>query len=828
MSDPVKTQRSPGSNTAVKLLSVVFSILFLWGAGISLVAVIMNLGIGFSDSSGDYNDAFLQFTSDRERGNLISYVSVKESIAQRSEREAGLTAMAESYAQMFSPEKTNFRFAFTEPNGKLILTNDPDYGSDQELLSSQIDPCTISYDENSYTVRQHYPATAAALREILTTDHSRSLNDPTDFEVWFFTNDLVDNAYHNGMNIMLLSGAYTRCLKFPTLRAAQEYDYASEFGEYCDWELVPDQEREAALQEAVLPYYNDSDTEEDRLTEPVLVRVSAYSEYAELTTTLEHYLELTEQGNTAVPTDRDLGSALQAGLDLTISARHIEGTTSYLRTYLPADLPVDDTIRANYTMFRLLFKYSEYYIVALFVCIVLTVICAISMCSAAGYRDRSGTLVPSRIHSISYEFFWLIPVLTFLASLLIMALLARGDYSYRMLALFGAGLTLLIAASLILWLYTTAVRIKCGSFWKSFFFVRMIRGFFSMIKSRALATVCAALWFTGTVLFTAFAWMFAERNSDGFMLLIPAVIADLLTLVGLIYCIYAYFELRTHVGRIETGDFSPAEHPVPLGADFAGFDRSLDEITDRVGEIVARQTKAEHLRTELITNVSHDLKTPLTSIVNYVDLLTRQPASTPEAAEYLEVLSRQAARLKKLTLDLVEASKASTGNLTVELMPTDVRVLIGQLSGEYEDKLAARALSLISTLPEEPVSILADGRLIWRVFDNLLGNACKYAMSGTRIYLDVFADREKVMICLKNISAVPLNISPDELMERFVRGDSSRHTEGSGLGLSIAKDLTALQNGKITLHTDGDLFKVVIEFPRYLPPDTSDNPAPLL
>ena len=297
---------------------------------------------------------------------------------------------------------------------------------------------------------------------------------------------------------------------------------------------------------------------------------------------------------------------------------------------------------------------------------------------------------------------------------------------------------------------------------------------------------------------------------------------DLLTLVGIAYCIYAYFELHKHVRQMETGDFSPAEHPVPLAVDFSRFDRSLNEITDRVGEIVAKQTKAEHLRTELITNVSHDLKTPLTSIVNYVDLLSREPMQTETASEYLEVLQRQAARLKKLTVDLVDASKASTGNLTVELVPTDIRVLLSQLAGEYEEQLAAHDLILVQNLPEESVTVLADGRQIWRVFDNLLNNACKYALPGTRVYLDARCEDGTVEIVMKNISATPLNISADALMERFVRGDASRHTEGSGLGLSIARDLTALQNGVLDLKTDGDLFKAILRFPVYHAP--KDNP----
>ena len=218
------------------------------------------------------------------------------------------------------------------------------------------------------------------------------------------------------------------------------------------------------------------------------------------------------------------------------------------------------------------------------------------------------------------------------------------------------------------------------------------------------------------------------------------------------------------------------------------------------------------MKTELITNVSHDIKTPLTSIINYVDLLQKSPAPE-EQAEYLAVLDRQAKRLKKLTEDLVEASKASTGNLPVHLAPTNLKEIIDQAIGEYEDRLTAAGLEPVIVLPQEGLSVLADGRLLWRVLDNLLNNACKYAQSGTRLYVEAAPQGDRAFLSMKNISRQQLNLSPDELMERFVRGDSSRNTEGSGLGLNIAKSLVELQQGKFTLAIDGDLFKAVISLP---------------
>ena len=224
--------------------------------------------------------------------------------------------------------------------------------------------------------------------------------------------------------------------------------------------------------------------------------------------------------------------------------------------------------------------------------------------------------------------------------------------------------------------------------------------------------------------------------------------------------------------------------------------------------------KSERMRTELITNVSHDIKTPLTSIINYVDLLKKEGVDSENAPEYLEVIDRQSARLRKLTEDLIEASKASTGNITVNAERTDVNVLLSQANGEYQSKLAARDITTVLSLSETSLFILADGRLLWRVFDNLLGNINKYAQSGTRVYLSSEHDRDgKVRITFRNISHAPLNISGDELMERFVRGDASRNTEGSGLGLSIARSLVELQGGTFDIEIDGDLFKAILTFP---------------
>ncbi len=239
---------------------------------------------------------------------------------------------------------------------------------------------------------------------------------------------------------------------------------------------------------------------------------------------------------------------------------------------------------------------------------------------------------------------------------------------------------------------------------------------------------------------------------------------------------------------------------------------NINNINDGIAKAVEERMKSERFKTELITNVSHDIKTPLTSIINYVDLLEKEEIENETAKEYVSVLSRQSARLKKLIDDLLEASKASTGNISVNLTQLELGILLSQALGEYDEKFSNSNLQVVLNKTDEQLLVMADNRHIWRVFDNILNNIAKYAQPNTRVYIDAKRNGKMAEISFRNISKDPLNISGDELMERFVRGDSSRNTEGSGLGLSIAKSLTEVQNGNLDIKIDGDLFKVNLTF----------------
>lgn len=282
--------------------------------------------------------------------------------------------------------------------------------------------------------------------------------------------------------------------------------------------------------------------------------------------------------------------------------------------------------------------------------------------------------------------------------------------------------------------------------------------------------------------------------------------------IPLIYAVVQMAMLQRAAKRIAEGNIDEKVDTSKMFWEFKKHGEYLNQVSEGINLAVNDKMKSERFRTELITNVSHDIKTPLTSIINYVDLIKKEDVNEPPMDEYIEVLDRQSARLKKLIEDLMEASKASTGNLEVNLEKCNVGVFVSQIVGEFQEKMSSKNLELIINQPSNPIEIMADGRHFWRVIDNLMNNIYKYAQPNTRVYVNIKENEDKLKLIFMNTSAYQLNITSEELMERFVRGDSSRSTEGSGLGLSIASSLTALMQGEMDLDIEGDLFKVTLTF----------------
>ena len=387
-----------------------------------------------------------------------------------------------------------------------------------------------------------------------------------------------------------------------------------------------------------------------------------------------------------------------------------------------------------------------------------------------------------------------------------------------------AGLLILASILLLGFWMTLCTRIKLGEWWKGtviFWLLNICRRILIWLF-RALKA--AAAWCLYAISVTPLVWKtllilaalcvieligIINCTYDIENMLVFWIIEKLILVPIIILCAFQLRKLQSAGKELAAGNLGAKVDLKRMFWDFKKHGENLNDISYGMQAAVDKQLKSERLKTELITNVSHDIKTPLTSIINYVDLLKKDPHGR-QASEYLDVLDRQSHRLKKLTEDLIEVSKASTGNMEVNASRFNVKELLKQALGEYSDKMEKANIETVLTLPEHDLFAWADGTLLWRVLDNIFSNTCKYAQPGTRFYIDAGKSGDQVKLSFKNISRVQLNVSSDELMERFVRGSSDRAGEGSGLGLNIAKSLIELQGGTFNLTIDGDLFRIDI------------------
>ena len=483
--------------------------------------------------------------------------------------------------------------------------------------------------------------------------------------------------------------------------------------------------------------------------------------------------------------------------------------------YVLRDLPAADRFSTDVQSFTLLWRWRLPLPVIAGVSFLLGILLFVFLLSAAGHRDETDTVTASFIDRIPLD---VLAVLAAAGISLILALtfsisLRGSPLNYIAFAVLMLGAALLF----LLFCMSFAVRVKLGTLWQNVLLVKLWKGCGELLKKggRFLLRGLRALPLLGRWVLILGAFLLLEllvlAMSDG-----SGEVLWLLHL--LLFCPAALFliwnmrRLRLGAKEIAGGNLESKIDTKYLYGELKDHAEDLNHIRDGLNTAVAERMKSEHFQSELITNVSHDIKTPLTSIINYVDLLGKEELENETAKGYVEVLARQSARLKKLLDDLLEASKASTGALHVEPERLDLAVLLDQCVGEYSERLGKAELELVLLKPDEPVPVWADGRHMWRIFDNLLGNIVKYAQPGTRVYLNLVREESKAVVTFRNISREALNLSGEELMERFVRGDSSRNTEGSGLGLAIARSLTQLQGGTMELTVDGDLFKVVLQF----------------
>ena len=429
---------------------------------------------------------------------------------------------------------------------------------------------------------------------------------------------------------------------------------------------------------------------------------------------------------------------------------------------------------------------------------------------SAGRRKDSADAMPSLLTRLPFE----IPTICLAALLAFwVALLSNAGGIFETAVISAVGFIFFCVGTLF-WLMSLALRIKLGVLVKYTVIYFVCHGIWcgivSLIKALPMIwkTVIALLAIAIAEFVVLLLTRYEFDNCLIWWLIVKIVIA-----AAVIYLAIMLNRLKSAGRRIADGDLGYKIDTKPLVFDFKEHGEDLNRIGDGMNNAVEERLKSERMKTELITNVSHDIKTPLTSIINYSELIGREECENENIKEYAKVLHNQSERMKRLIEDLVEASKASSGNIEINLGKCNAGVMISQMSGEYEQRLAEAGLELVCTAPEESVYIMADGRRIWRVFDNLMGNARKYALRGTRVYVSLEAVGDNAVFTFKNISREPLSIDASELTERFVRGDKSRNTEGNGLGLSIAKSLVELQGGEFNITVDGDLFKVTLSFP---------------
>lgn len=483
--------------------------------------------------------------------------------------------------------------------------------------------------------------------------------------------------------------------------------------------------------------------------------------------------------------------------------------------YVLAELPVTDEISQAVSRIDRLYGYRVLLPAAAGLSFVLGVLLFLFLLSAAGHRDSGEEITESFVDRIPLDLF------TLLIASGICAIFAFGfgfglpgnivGYTLGMVLLLGAGLLFL------LWCMSFAVRVKKKSLWQNCLLTRLWHFCGRTLRNgghllgrglRALPMLGRGVLFLGAFLLAELL-ILALFNGEGMVLWILHI---LVLCPAVLFLIWNMRKLRLGAKEIAGGNLSYTVDTKYLFGELKDHAEDLNHIRDGMNAAVEERMKSEHFKSELITNVSHDIKTPLTSIINYVDLLEKEELDNERAREYVEVLSRQSAKLKKLIDDLIEASKASTGVLAVHPERCELGVLLDQCAGEYAERFGKAGLELVLLKPREPVTILADGRHIWRTFDNLLGNIVKYAQPNTRVYWNLSREGDKAVVIFRNISREQLNLSGEELMERFVRGDSSRNTDGSGLGLAIARSLTQLQGGEMDITVDGDLFKVTLRF----------------
>lgn len=756
-------------------------------------------------------------------GDLMLYLSLMEnSYCNNDNYKNYHLSEIELYHSKYSSENSNVQFNISDENNRLLLSNnnpisgnyfsfssvystDIEYdewykmgNSDIEVIVTDITKHNDNYEETTFFAIEE--GITPHTDELSTSSDSDNKNTITSSSDGFtYKTYSVSNVYSN--NSTELTYYYQGEINENILEANKEiirnlpYDIT---------EITLYQDEYIATEDGFAKQYSYIDDSRELRT--IRTKLISDTKSAEIEYSYNGTLSFSEFSN------RLSYSALilhNSGSD-SLTLRYLQ--TSRLKLSVNINIPYEchasDIYNAASVIIDGLIIYKNNIIPITISALLMFIFAFIFLFYSAGYIPDRNEPVARGLHHIPTDIALFILLIIFVCSA---ALISTSDSLFIFVAF------CLFTVNLFLALYSIIVKIRTRTFYRNtviYRFYRLVKSLSETLNENTgtkVKIIFILLAFLFISLFEAFAYLFldlpTEYNALFFIFLriteIPFIAVFIIGLVA----------LQKGGKQISAGDINYRIKSAFLFGPLKKHAEYLNSINSAVTRAVEERMKSENLKTELITNVSHDLKTPLTSIVNYIDLLKKEKLDNVKANEYIEVIDRQSQRLKKLTIDIVEASKAATGNIDINYENTVLNVILLQTNGEYAERLQENNLTLIQEIPENEINISTDGRLLWRIIDNLMNNICKYSMPGTRVYINLFSANNNAIITFRNISKNKLTVSSETLTERFVRGDTARNSEGSGLGLSIAKSLTENMGGKLDIFIDGDLFKVTLSFP---------------
>ncbi len=760
------TKRLNKYGLASKTVAIIFLTVICVAMILNVCAICLAYGFGLysgQGAAGASDSSFYDYTLDNivytDFQNYIHFLAKNSPTSDYSEE-------IEYFRKLYSSENTNIRFTIIDSQGNTLAQNLDGY------------PDGLPSTANSYTFPIIF-VDKVSTQTLYFNSYEECIDEIERLE------DMQNGPY---LEFDISGPFYTDESQTEIGSAESEETGAAETTSA--GEAAP-----SASETATTSTENNTQAEEKQLNNVKYVSMFSYSEYE---------------------TTANNDSAVQPQYYIVVKSTQGSVKNIYLEACVSKNLTAHDSFYyiSRFVSFLDIVKYHILYtliiLITVFACV------TVFLCSAAGRRKGEETVRPNFIDRIPFDLLLIIYVSL---SVLILGICLEAIYfafpnAFWLEIFFFILSLILVSLMFISFIMTLATRIKLGKWYRNtlifivlYFIYRQLKKFFLFIgrcihnlRSLTKGIIFIAVFLILDVLiFSRLNYMvwFFRTGAIAVLVLMFSLEIDALKKGG---------------KKIAGGDLDSKIDTRNLHFDMKDIAENFNHIGEGLSNAVAEQTKSERMKTELITNVSHDIKTPLTCIINYIDLLKKEEINSPTAKEYIDIIDRQAYRLKKLTEDLVEASKASTGNIAVNKEKIDINLLLSQAAGEYEDKLKEKQIELVLSYSEESAYIECDGRLMWRVLDNLLSNIGKYAQEHTRVYISSEKSNGKVNLTFKNVSKYQLNISADELTERFVRGDSSRNTEGSGLGLSIAKNLTELQGGMFKIEIDGDLFKTNIVF----------------